>query len=81
MNRSLLGGYDSVSVPTGKLGGIGSRRRRVVREAHEGPRAKDLEDIMPRWTHFCPQELTSGWDPSNPESLKNLAQYQNRLSR
>ena len=35
MNRSLLGGYDSVAVPTGKLGGIGSRRRRVVREAHE----------------------------------------------
>lgn len=69
--------------PTSQPGARGSRRRRVVREAHTGPRAKDLENIMPGWTHFCSQERMPGWDPSNPkrENLKNLAQGRNHMPR
>lgn len=67
--------------PNEQACGNREKKKVVVREANKGQRAKDLEDIMPGWTHFCPQEFMLGWHPSNSkkENLRNLAQEQNHM--
>lgn len=52
--------------PTSQPGARGSRRRRVVREAHTGPRAKDLEDIIARLDPFLFSRAHAWLGPFKP---------------